>query len=419
MRIVPGPPQHGLAALVAVMLASCTVDVPELRTGDDSVDASDAGDLDAHDAADAKAEAEDVGETADAPEDADAGDADASECPPGLGDCDETPGTCETTLSSDSAHCGACRHDCLGGQCVDGKCRPVALTIPGTHPYQLVLSSTDGTGDLYWTCEACEDFGVWKSTSAFTAATGFAAVGLPGAQEFTTGIAISPFEVFWAESLTGEVRRIAKSGGTPWPMTTGSVPGTQEVATDGNHVYFSGTNGKVSRVSVNVAGAPTEDLVTGLGSPRSVVLGSDRVYWGDSKAKKISRANKDGSGACDIAATNYAPRSIAFESPWVYWREGTDVDTEGRVMKARDECPSLEIVELATGQGGPRYLALYDDYVYYVILSGSIRRVPKAGGASEELYMCSEQAHGIAVDDKAIYWTSWGAGKVYRLAHPL
>lgn len=258
---------------------------------------------------------------------------------------------------------------------------------------------------------------MWKATNDLSSSGGLAAVAVPGANETTMGISVGAYEVFWAEEFTGEVRRIAKVGGTPYALSTGLAPGTLDVATDGNEVYLTGTNGHISRISVNVAGAPTEDLVSGLSMPRSIALDGDKMYWCDVKANKIMRAGKDGSGVCDIADTVFNPRSLVIESSWVYWREGTDVDGEGRVMKARDGCPSPEVVELATGQGGPRYLALHDDYVYYTILSGSVRRLPKGGGSWEELYKSSEDAHGIAVDDRAVYWTSWGAGKVYRLAH--
>lgn len=34
---------------------------------------------------------------------------------------------CETDLRSSSAHCGACGHDCLGGECKGGTCQPVVI----------------------------------------------------------------------------------------------------------------------------------------------------------------------------------------------------------------------------------------------------------------------------------------------------
>src|SRR5260370_40311182 len=51
-------------------------------------------------------------------------------CASGLGDCDhDASNGCEVTLAgSDEHHCGACGHDCLGGKCESGKCRPVVLT---------------------------------------------------------------------------------------------------------------------------------------------------------------------------------------------------------------------------------------------------------------------------------------------------
>ena len=159
--------------------------------------------------------------------------------------------------------------------------------------------------------------------------------------------------------------------------------------------------------------------------PRFVAVSDTHVYWSTEEGKQIFRASKEGlSGPCVIATTEFTPWDLDVEGGWVYWRDGNiSESTVGRVMKARDECDSQEVIELATEQGDPRYLVLHDDYVYFTVsVDGAIRRVPKEGGPVEEVFR-SEQINGayqdvdgLAVDARAVFWSSYDGNKVFRLA---
>lgn len=54
----------------------------------------------------------------------------------GIGTCDnglEACGTsaCEVDVRIDPMHCGTCGHDCLGGECLNGRCQPTTIHIQG------------------------------------------------------------------------------------------------------------------------------------------------------------------------------------------------------------------------------------------------------------------------------------------------
>lgn len=115
--------------------------------------------------------------------------------------------------------------------------------------------------------------------------------------------------------------------------------------------------------------------------------------------------------------TQYAPVDLVWEDGWLYWREGNrEEPSQGRVAKARDTC-GAQVEVLADGQGDPRFMALDDKFVYFnVLMAGAVRRVLKAGGPVEDFYVSADDTHGIAVDKRAVYWSSWETGKVFRLA---
>lgn len=344
-------------------------------------------------------------------------------CAPGVTDCDGSPASCETEILTNPLHCGACFHDCLGGACVGGKCRPLVLTSATTHPFQFALSSTDGTGDLYWSCDVTTNDLVWRATSDLSFVGRIASVAVAGTQDAAVGIALGPSAVFWAQSWAGGVYGVDRAGGESRCLTADVGPGTFDLATDGAHVYFSNVSSHhIGRVAVDAKQAEPDVLVETEGTPHFVALAGEAMYWSQTHPapgrSRIMRAGKDGSGACEVISTDFEPWDVAVELPWIYWRDGTDGNpSEGRVMKARDGCPSPEVVVLADGQGDPRLLALDATHVYYTIeLSGALRRVPKDGGPVEVVYDSGEDAHGIAVDDRAVYWSNWGGNKVYRLA---
>src|SRR5690349_7067990 len=44
------------------------------------------------------------------------------------GNVPDDAGPC-TNVATNPKHCGACFHDCLGGQCVGGACQPIQLAV--------------------------------------------------------------------------------------------------------------------------------------------------------------------------------------------------------------------------------------------------------------------------------------------------
>lgn len=109
------------------------------------------------------------------------------------------------------------------------------------------------------------------------------------------GLALGSKDVFWADTDTGRVLKVAKVGGAA-KVLAGALSSPKQVALDGAHVYFTqfgvGTNhdGKVSRVPID--GGPVEDLVTGLDHPLGIALDATHVYWSSYGGGEVARVAK-------------------------------------------------------------------------------------------------------------------------------
>src|SRR6185295_15069441 len=68
----------------------------------------------------------------------------------GDADNDAPPPCLRSDLATNPRHCGACNHDCQGGECADGGCQAVFIAQVADRPTAFAV---DGT-HLYWTTTA-------------------------------------------------------------------------------------------------------------------------------------------------------------------------------------------------------------------------------------------------------------------------
>jgi hypothetical protein len=314
--------------------------------------------------------------------------------------CDDgtTPADCAPDLATSSRHCGSCGHDCIGGACVGGACQPVVIGVApgGFHPTHLAIDLTH------------------------------AYMGLADA--------------------TFAIGRVPLSGGVVEILAPSDNP--EGIAVDATHVYWSNSgydppgssNGTVMKAPL-AGGAPTP-IATGLQKPRMVALNASHVYWTTFYAHTVMRATKDGLDVVTIAQTGSGPFGIALDSQFVYWTEksltasikkapidggaavlvalatpvpsGIAVDADRAywtdIVGDKVESASLAggvVTEHASGfAGGNGGLIALDATHIYWTNGQAVLRVAKSGGAPEVFAANQTGALGIAVDDKAVYWTN-------------
>lgn len=142
------------------------------------------------------------------------------------------------TLTNDAENCGSCGHSCLGGACVDSKCQPVELAAGLTQARSLKVDATH----VYW-------------------------------MDYNGGV--------------GNVKRVAKTGGTVDTLATGQgTPGGLVIS--GGKLYFGGSTsnskGAVASPAIqtsNVDGTSRVAFAPITQTVDHVVLSNGAVYWNE------------------------------------------------------------------------------------------------------------------------------------------
>ncbi|MEO7113647.1 MAG: hypothetical protein ABI183_24625 [Polyangiaceae bacterium] len=82
-------------------------------------------------------------------------------------------------------------------------------------------------------------------------------------------------------------------------------------------------------------------------------------------------------------------------------------------------------VTLTGSESTPYFLTVDATNIYWTdegtspnYLNGAVRRMSKTGGPPISIAIAQGQPHGIAVDDKYVYWVNYDSGEVRRALKP-
>ena len=139
------------------------------------------------------------------------------------------------------------------------------------------------------------------------------------------------------------------------------------------------------------------------------------MYWTDTGAGQIQRANLDGSDVVELASGLTTPTDIAVDvaGQKIYW---TNTGL-GQIQRANFDGSSVE--DLITGLSSPTGIALdvAGNKVYWTdTLTGAIQRANLDGSGVEDFITGLISPTGIAVDAAGnnLYWTDTGLGQIQR-----
>ena len=340
-------------------------------------------------------------------------------CTAPMGNCDNDPGNgCETDLTSNGQHCGACEHDCFGGTCTNGQCEPVMIAENLDSPW-LVVADRDG---VYWAA-AGKAIG-FEGVIYMSDLDGSNAVQLATGQHWPfMGLAVDEHHVYWTNygkvtDRDGTVMRVAKVGGTA-EVVAGGLSGPKAVAVDATHVYWTNNDGTVTR-AVKDGSSPLEVLAQqASGKPLGIVVDGTNVYW-DSTAGEIFSVPLAGGTTQTLTTNQGAPRFMTADLNHVYWvsQSGDVTDAGGFPVISRigKSGGSAEIVALSSDTGGYD-IDMDTTHVYWTNFStGEVLRVSLQDSGIETLADGQGWPRGIALDDTSVYWAAQDDGRIMRLA---
>lgn len=360
-------------------------------------------------------------------------------CNTGFGDCDSKPETgCESTLATDSNHCGTCGKSCGGARCVAGQCQPLAIAeIPG-----YVSAVAQDATDLYYGFSAGGNYAIGRL--AKDASKGHTEV-VAGILKSIPSLAVTTTDVYWtraneaavAAPADGAIHRAAKTmasaAGTPWIGALRISYGDSSVVADGSAFYATTDTATpplstLSRAAVT--GTTSTATAQGIkGTVQSVAVDGAIAYYfasGDNTTGVGRGLYSCPTSGCGMSSTlvpgppaNTYLYDIAVNGPHLYFSTGRAV--------ARMKKDGTEYAVLGTSDSSYPYVISYatdGTRIYW------IERVYSGGGPGGDEYFtwtcpianCKDGRQPVVVpgeplwvlgDDKAFYIlarTNSGAG---------
>jgi hypothetical protein len=339
-------------------------------------------------------------------------------------DVDIVGGTCDVAkLATDSQNCGACRHQCGGGDCAGGVCQSVVLAEASGMPTDVAVDEQY----VYWTSNDGKVGRVGKNG-------GEPETVVTGVQRGLARLTVDENRVYYREiedaSGVANIGAAAKDGASPFTVAT-NQPGIGSLTSDGSSLYWARTDdsnlGAIWHASFPAGVAQPVELIAGtLSFPQEVVTDGTSVFWGQDNNGYLMQVSSDGSGpTLDLGCGSDYITALAVDATNVYVARA-----EGKVVStqkgdAASDCIAPSTRELATNMSGSAALgiALGGEYVVWTSPDlGEVSAIPKTGtctgaGDCKRILAKGKRPTRIAADAKAAYWVDTGDGTIRKVAY--
>jgi hypothetical protein len=238
-----------------------------------------------------------------------------------------------------------------------------------------------------------------------------------GATFSNSAIFVDATSVYWygAGSLT-KVSKVPGGLATAIAPVTSSGPiYNSTFAVDAANVYFFDTpfaaTGAVNKVPTG--GGTVSTLASMQAMPTNLVIDTSNVYWTDYFSGTLNKVSLNGGAVTTLVSGLLSPQRIAVDATSIYWADLAPNDgahCNSRIVKSRLDGTSITV--LATRQCVASLL-VDGGFVYWEnfstnepslpTLSGSILRMPVAGGAAVMLAWDPNSFTGLALDASFVY----------------
>lgn len=351
--------------------------------------------------------ASDAGSNVDAVASKDGGDGAVSTCKEG-----------DPSLQTDKANCGRCGHDCLGGDCAAGVCKPVRIS-PESRVFGLALLDDK----VYFTGNGSQS--IYRMKKDGTEATKIAASSTPW------GIAVDKDAVYWVNNTFGagadagasagalfECKHSGGCGPNGTHLAEASTP--VDVAVFGNRLYFTESSG-VS-VTAYTKGGATQSIAS-VGSPFKLATDGTHVYY-LSGASSLYRVPVAGGTAEAVggAPGDLIGGGVFVGNGRVFW---TSMSASGPgTVRSASTATITDQIGYANEGVQPFCITADAKNVYWGTLgakdtiTGAVYSCPLTGCTKPTVLMSDlDRVEDVEVDDTGIYVALYTGG-VFRLAKP-
>jgi len=197
------------------------------------------------------------------------------------------------------------------------------------------------------------------------------------------------------------------------------IPTTAKwTAVDSDHVYWSNTAaGTIGRAEID-GSDPNPNFIAGLENPEGIAVDSGHIYWAEARDHEeghgtIGRSTLAGGSVEREFITGAGdPHGVAVSSEYIYWTNGANTD----IGRATITGGSPEQSFLSrSGNEHPWGIAVNATNLYWIDDEGgsSIVKV-NVGGGGESYVGIGEGARDIAIDSNHIYWSDGSNGRIGR-----
>ncbi len=320
----------------------------------------------------------------------------------------EDAGPC-VDVASNPKHCGACFHDCLGGQCIAGMCQPVELATDESGPYAIAVDATH----VYWSNRATGD--LWRVPIAGGPKERlFDGPSDTHGDEFAVhdGMVYFPTQIGDAGVVRCPVTGCPDPG--PEPVIENGTAATSVAIEDGVILFVeSEVGGRVGRCPLPCTGN-FEIVASGEMLPLRAAQSGNVVAW--SIITNDVRIKVGDEPVFSVPTKNGFATGIAISGGLVYAQE----HNVGPLVFPTDGGPRERLT--TDGFSFSEELTLDDANVYFTDTTenGRVVRCARTGCGDSGVTLATNQSRprGIAVDGKSVYWVSAGgaSGRIMRVA---
>lgn len=289
-------------------------------------------------------------------------------------------------FNSDAKNCGSCGHDCLGGDCDQGQCRPIAIAPDQDQPLSI---TTDGT------------YVYWLGTH-------------DGAQK----------QIYVARrrvDRTDEIKVIA-------PSET-SASG---LAISQSSLYWLSRDQVRACDAPDCTGGARDILPTGSNRCLDVLFeaSQSRLYWSCNSNYKqndgqILAAMLPGSTVMNVEPTSGNPEKMASDDGNVYWGNSSGFNNQDALgsdaaiwrLRLRDGSKTRLVSGMTMEIGA---MAVGGNSLYFSGFTGetsAIFRVSLPYGTPTPKKIADGPALGMVADERALYWSDCEKGLIKRCSH--